>query len=124
MADIPLESSHPSRGALDRVALGLTELSTVPTLLLWGPRDPVFTQPYLRELQHLLPHADVQRYPGASHLVMEDAPHSAEDAWLWVRSNATRRPPGSAPDGQASELAADVPEIRPVGVAAGTEGRR
>ena len=120
VADIPLESSHPSRGALDRVALGLTELSTVPTLLLWGPRDPVFTQPYLRELQHLLPHADVQRYTGASHLVMEDAPHSAEDAWLWVRSNATRRPPGSAPDGQASELAADVPEIRPVGVAAGT----
>ena len=45
MADIPLESSHPSRAVLDRVALGLTELSTVPTLLLWGPRDPVFTQP-------------------------------------------------------------------------------
>jgi olefin beta-lactone synthetase len=120
VADIPLESSHPSRAALDRVALGLTELSTVPTLLLWGPRDPVFTQTYLRELQRLLPHADVHRYTRASHLVMEDAPSSAEDAWLWVRSHAATRPPASAPAGQASESAADVPEIRPVGVAAGT----
>ncbi len=117
VADIPLESNHPSRAALDHIALGLTELSTVPTLLLWGPRDPVFTQRSLRDLQRRLPHADVHRYTGASHLVMEDAPHLAEDAWLWVRSHAARRPAASAPDGPVSKPAPG----RVVGVAAGTE---
>ena len=115
VADIPLESSHPSRAALDRVTLGLTELATVPTLLQWGPRDPVFAQRFLRDLQRRLPHADVHRYTRASHLVMEDAPHLAEDAWLWVRSNASTMPRGPLPDGPASEPALDLV----VGVAAG-----
>ena len=117
VADIPLESSHPSRGALDRVALGFTDLATVPSLLLWGPRDPVFTQRFLRDLQRQLPHADVHRYSRASHLVMEDAPHLAEDAWLWVRSNASTSRRGSAPHRSASEPARD----HVVGVAAGDD---
>jgi olefin beta-lactone synthetase len=108
VADIPLESSHPSRAALDRVTLGLTDLANVPTLLQWGPRDPVFTQRFLRDLQRRLPHADVHRYARASHLVMEDAPHLAEDAWLWVRSNASTMPRGSAPDRPASEPPHDL----------------
>jgi acyl-coenzyme A synthetase/AMP-(fatty) acid ligase/pimeloyl-ACP methyl ester carboxylesterase len=115
VADIPLESSHPSRATLDRVALGLTDLATVPTLLLWGPRDPVFTQRFLRDLQRQLPHADVHRYSRASHLVMEDAPCLAEDAWLWVRSNASTLSRGSTPVRPASEPAHDLV----VGVAAG-----
>jgi acyl-coenzyme A synthetase/AMP-(fatty) acid ligase/pimeloyl-ACP methyl ester carboxylesterase len=117
VADIPLETGHPSRAVLDEVACGLSELTTVPTLLLWGPRDPVFTQRYLRDLQRRLPRADVHRYTRASHLVMEDAPHAAQDAWLWVRSNATTPAHGSAPDGPAPELAPD----RPVAVAAGSD---
>jgi acyl-coenzyme A synthetase/AMP-(fatty) acid ligase/pimeloyl-ACP methyl ester carboxylesterase len=98
VADIPLEPTHPSRAILDRVALGLAELETVPTLLLWGPRDPVFKQPSLRDLESRLPHADVHRYAGASHLVVEDVPRLAEDAWSWVRSNAATQPRQSAPD--------------------------
>ena len=113
VADIPLEPSHPSRPALDHVAARLTELASVPTLLLWGPRDPVFTQTSLRDLQRRLPHADVQRYPRASHLVVEDAPQSAEDAWSWVRAKVTTLP---------QRLVPDPPETAPelvVGVAAG-----
>jgi acyl-coenzyme A synthetase/AMP-(fatty) acid ligase/pimeloyl-ACP methyl ester carboxylesterase len=98
VADIPLEPTHPSRATLDRVALGLAELETVPTLLLWGPRDPVFKQVSLRDLESRLPHADVHRYAGASHLVVEDVPRLAEDAWSWVRSNAATQPRESAPD--------------------------
>ena len=108
VADIPLEPSHPSRAALDQVAAGLTELAAVPTLLLWGPRDPVFTQTSLRDLQRRLPHADLHRYARASHLVMEDAPQSAEDAWSWVRSNVTTRPQRSAPDSAKPEAARDL----------------
>lgn len=74
VADIPLESDHPSRAALEEVAEGLTALRDVPTLLIWGPRDPVFADRYLRDLQRRLPHAQTQRFEGAGHLVIEDAP--------------------------------------------------
>jgi olefin beta-lactone synthetase len=117
VADIPLESSHPSRAALDQVALGLTDLATVPTLLLWGARDPVFTQRFLRDLERRLPNADVHRYSRASHLVMEDAPHLAEDAWSWVRSTAAPGVPEPAPGRSTSEPLHDLV----VGMAAGDD---
>ena len=92
VADIPLEPSHPSRATLDRVAHGLTELATVPTLLLWGPRDPVFKQASLRDLEAGC-RMQTSTGTGASHLlVAEDAPRLAEDAWSWVRSNASTQP--------------------------------
>jgi olefin beta-lactone synthetase len=115
VADIPLESGHPSRDALDRVALGLTELATVPTLLLWGARDPIFTESYLRDLQRRLPHADVHRYSRASHLVLEDASHVAEDAWSWLRASTSTRPRRSAHPRPAS-----APDSKVVSIAAGT----
>ena len=46
-------------------------------LLLWGPRDPVFGDRYLRDLQSRLPHAQTHRFEGAGHLVIEDAPVAA-----------------------------------------------
>jgi olefin beta-lactone synthetase len=91
VADIPLEPGHPSRATLDRVALGMAEFATVPTLLLWGPRDPVFRQGSLRDLERRLPHADVHRYAQASHLVVEDVPQAAEDAWAWVKASTRPR---------------------------------
>jgi acyl-coenzyme A synthetase/AMP-(fatty) acid ligase/pimeloyl-ACP methyl ester carboxylesterase len=118
VADIPLEPGHPSRPALDHVAVGLSELASVPTLLLWGPRDPVFTQEFLRDLLRRLPQADVQRYPRASHLAVEDAPQSAEDAWSWVRAKVTTRPQKLPPDGPTPEPTPDLV----VGVAAGADG--
>ncbi|HEX6759071.1 MAG TPA: alpha/beta fold hydrolase [Propionibacteriaceae bacterium] len=108
VADIPLEPSHPSRPALDHVAARLSELATVPTLLMWGPRDPVFTHTSLRDLQRRLPDADVQRYPRASHLVMEDAPQSAEDAWSWVRAKVTTPRKRSASERPTPEAVPDL----------------
>ncbi|MCZ3387042.1 MAG: alpha/beta fold hydrolase [Actinomycetia bacterium] len=77
VADIPLENDHPSRTTLDTVADGLTALRDVPTLLIWGPRDPVFADRYLRDLQRRMPHAQTHRFEGAGHLVVEDAPVAA-----------------------------------------------
>ena len=37
----------------------------MPVLMLWGPRDPVFAERYLRDLLERLPHAQVHRYEGA-----------------------------------------------------------
>ena len=71
--DIPLSPDHPSAEALDRIAAGLSDLRETPTLLLWGPSDPVFSDLYLRDFAERLPQADVHRFIGASHLVPEDA---------------------------------------------------
>lgn len=71
--DIPLNPDHPSAEALDRVATGLDDLGEIPILLLWGPSDPVFSDLYLRDFVDRLPHADVHRFVGTSHLVPEDA---------------------------------------------------
>ena len=92
VADIPLESGHPSRATLDGVVDGLAELAELPALLVWGPRDPVFSIRYLHDLRRRLPRADVQLYPRASHLVAEDAPQAATDVWDWVRASVVAKP--------------------------------
>ena len=81
--DIPLEDDHPSSATLDGIAAGLDALDNVPSLLLWGAKDPVFSDLYLHDLEARLPHADVHRWPNAGHFVTEDAPvHDAVLAWL------------------------------------------
>ena len=97
VADIPLEADHPSRAAWDALVAGVQTLADVPVLLAWGPRDPVFGERFLADLLERLPHADVQRYPRASHLVTEDAPQSAEDVWRWVEARVTPTLAGSTP---------------------------
>ncbi|SEQ38087.1 alpha/beta fold hydrolase [Microlunatus flavus] len=83
VADVPLERDHPSRAAMERVAEGVRGLD-VPALVLWGGRDPVFTDLHLHDLLDRLPHADVHRYGRASHLVTEDVPETATTAWRWI----------------------------------------
>ncbi len=105
VADIPLEPGHVSAPALDGVTAGLERLAGVPVLLLWGPRDPVFSDRYFRDLLGRLPHADVHRYRGASHLVTEDAPEAAEHAWRWAGTLRGADPTG---DGAGSTATAGV----------------
>ncbi|ASJ74901.1 alpha/beta fold hydrolase [Granulosicoccus antarcticus] len=83
VADIPLDAKHESASTLDAIATGLTELAQIPALLLWGPRDKVFSDLYLHDLEQRLPHADVHRFPGAAHFVSEDADVAgAVIAWI------------------------------------------
>ena len=83
VADIPLTDDHPTKATLDAIADGLSRLGEVPVLLLWGPRDPVFADRYLRDLQDRLPQAQVHRFEGAGHLVAEDRDIAAAvAAWL------------------------------------------
>ena len=95
--DIPFEQDHPSRAALDAVAAGCAQLRDVPALLVWGTRDPVFGQRYLEDLLRRLPQAAVQRYPDASHLVLEDRPEGVGVIWDWLPTHV---------DGQDSPAAA------------------
>lgn len=75
VADIPADESHPSFSELDRIAEGVAALS-VPALFIWGPRDPVFGEVYLRDLLERMPQADVHRFESAGHLVAEDVEYA------------------------------------------------
>ncbi|MDQ0870215.1 acyl-CoA synthetase (AMP-forming)/AMP-acid ligase II/pimeloyl-ACP methyl ester carboxylesterase [Arthrobacter sp. V1I9] len=85
VADIPVDASHPSFPALTSVAEGLRGLK-VPALMLWGPRDPIFSDRYLKDLLTRLPHADVHRFEGAGHLVAEDR-NIAAPVFQWLAEN-------------------------------------
>nr|WP_281373358.1 alpha/beta fold hydrolase [Kineococcus aurantiacus] len=85
VADVPVGAQHPSRPALDAVSAGIGELAAagVPTLVAWGPRDPVFTEWFLRDWRARVPHADVHRFASASHLTPED-PAFADVVLRWL----------------------------------------
>ncbi|MPV88230.1 alpha/beta fold hydrolase [Georgenia ruanii] len=110
--DIPVDAAHPSHAELERIAAGTRGLR-VPALVMWGPRDPVFYERYLRDLLDRLPHADVHRFEGAGHLVVEDAAVAGTLVHWLERRRVGRpaaerdRPAGGAavggPDGGAEE---------------------
>jgi acyl-coenzyme A synthetase/AMP-(fatty) acid ligase/pimeloyl-ACP methyl ester carboxylesterase len=141
VADIPASANHPSRATLERLAGGITGMD-VPTLLAWGPRDVTFSDRYLRDLIERVPHADVHRFEGASHLVWEDAdvaglvadwleetfggpehPHEGTEALRPVSSYAEQAPLihlGSAISERADDPAtADLPAVVELGGASG-----
>ena len=88
VADIPVNSQHPSFSELERIAAGVAELD-VSALMLWGPRDPIFSDYYLDDLVNRLPQADVHRFEGAGHLIAEDRPY-ADAVLAWLSDNADR----------------------------------
>ncbi|WP_235940782.1 alpha/beta fold hydrolase [Paramicrobacterium fandaimingii] len=73
--DIPATAHHESRATLDAIADEVTRLD-VPALLLWGPRDPIFSDRYLGDLIERMPHARVHRFEGAGHLLAEDVDYA------------------------------------------------
>ena len=83
--DIPLEDDHPTAATLDGIAAGLGLMQRTPALLLWGSKDPVFSDLYLHDFEERLPHADVHRWAHAGHFVSEDAP-VAEVAIDWIQN--------------------------------------
>ncbi|RUQ35115.1 alpha/beta fold hydrolase, partial [Micrococcus sp. HSID17227] len=74
VADIPADPGHGSHPELQRVGEDLAALgrTDVPALILWGADDPVFLDRYLDDLRDRLPHARVQRYERAGHLLVDD----------------------------------------------------
>ncbi|MGQ7295813.1 alpha/beta fold hydrolase [Quadrisphaera sp. KR29] len=106
VADIPVTPDHPSAPALDEVAAGLSAIGAdrVPSLLVWGPADPVFRQRYLADLRARLPHADVQRFEGTGHLLLEDldADRGAPGAVVrWLEGLDARTARSAPPAGAA-----------------------
>ena len=83
MRDIPLGPSHPNAESLAKLLVEVAALGEVPSLLLWGPSDPLFSDVCLRDLEDRLPRADVHRFVGSGHLVPEVA-EFADALHEWV----------------------------------------
>ena len=122
VADIPAQDTHPSRAELERLGADIAGID-VPALLIWGPKDPVFLERYLRDLRGRLPHADIHRFEKASHLVSEDADVAGLALrWLENRFPAAEAPaadPTHAASGAAAESAtAGSPDTQAPGTGA------
>ncbi|WP_371131014.1 alpha/beta fold hydrolase [Arthrobacter sp. SDTb3-6] len=111
VADIPASPSHPSWPALEEVSSGIRTLG-VPALMMWGPKDPVFSDRYLRDLLERMPQADVHRFEGAGHLVQEDR-DTATPAFGWLAKNVAggraAGPAGRAPSTGLTPTGATAP---------------
>ncbi len=111
VVDIPFAADHPSHAALAAIADALPELD-VPALLLWGPRDPVFGEVYLRDLQDRLPQTVLHRYEKASHLLPEDAPGYPAVIATWLDQ---KMPPASRPSQTQSDPVPAIPTAASAG---------
>jgi haloalkane dehalogenase len=67
-----------------KVAEGLSSLSSTPTTLLWGMRDPAFPTHILRRWRELAPHARVVEATKAGHWPQEEAPDELVDILLEI----------------------------------------
>lgn len=104
VADIPADPSHPSHATLRQLAEGVRSLR-VPALMLWGPRDPIFSDRYLRDLIGRLPQAQVHRFEGAGHLLPEDVDVASPIfRWLSRLETATQPPESSATEGNPASF--------------------
>jgi cis-3-alkyl-4-acyloxetan-2-one decarboxylase len=72
--DIPVSEADPSYAEMRRIERGLPQFLDTPTLLVWGMRDPVLSEPVLRTWQSIYPHAITYEIEDASHFLQEDAP--------------------------------------------------
>ena len=71
--DIPLGPGDPSWETVTETAELLEVFARTPTLICWGAEDFVFDDHFLDEWRRRLPQAEVHRFEGCGHYVLEDA---------------------------------------------------
>ena len=117
VGDVPLRPDHPSAAALEAVAARLEEV-TAPVLLAWGARDVVFDDDFAADLAGRFPHARLERFADANHLVMAEADVAgAVEAWL-----ADALAPGTGPDAGRPDGAPAASPLEPAAAPAGGTG--
>jgi pimeloyl-ACP methyl ester carboxylesterase len=73
--DIPIGDDHPTAPYMTEIAAKVAELR-LPTLLVWGMEDRVFSPAILEGWKGLYAHAEVLELPGARHYLQEDEPEA------------------------------------------------
>lgn len=71
--DIPMSAEHPSYATMKEIEAGLESLKGKPMWIGWGMHDFVFTESFLKGFEERFPDAEVHRFEGAGHYVLEDA---------------------------------------------------
>jgi len=77
--EIPLTERDRSAPLMASIHERLPDL-TVPVLLVWGMRDPVFQPVFLEQWRELFPKAVTVELADASHFLVEDSPHEVTEA--------------------------------------------
>ena len=70
---IPLKPSDPEYDLIVEIENALEKLADRPTLLLWGLKDFVFDEHFLKEWQRHFPKAESHTWPDCGHYLLEDA---------------------------------------------------
>ena len=124
VADIPLDLTMLARRPWTRSPPDWGRLPASPRCFC-GPRDPVFSDLYLRDLIGRLPHADATAMRAPATSFPEDAPTFAADVATWVRTRSLRRslaptqgrgwphPPCPTPGGRCGRGSPSARPIRP-----------
>ena len=73
--DIPITPDDPGFAQLKAVEASFTAFRNIPALLAWGLRDFVFNEAFLERWHALLPQAEVHRFDGGGHYLLEDHAH-------------------------------------------------
>ncbi len=71
--DIPLGPEDPGFERIQSIADNLHRFESTPAMIVWGAKDFVFDDAFLRQWQTYLPQAAVHRQADAGHYVLEDA---------------------------------------------------
>jgi haloalkane dehalogenase len=71
--DIPVERDHATRPLIDELDRRTHMFNQLPTMIVWGQQDFVFTGEVLHEWRTRFPTAEVHPLPNAAHFVVEDA---------------------------------------------------
>ena len=71
--DIPLSPEDPGFQRVRSIADNLHRFQSTPAMIVWGAKDFVFDDAFLRQWQAYLPQARLHREADAGHYVLEDA---------------------------------------------------
>jgi pimeloyl-ACP methyl ester carboxylesterase len=77
--EIPLTERDRSAPLMASIHERLPDLS-LPVLLVWGMRDPVFQPVFLEQWRELFPEAETVELDDASHFLVEDSPDAVTAA--------------------------------------------
>ena len=74
-----------------KLEAALPRVAGVPTLLVWGDRDPAVDPASAVKLQRVLPQAELRIIPGAGHVAFEEMPEEANRIMLeWLGRDLQR----------------------------------
>jgi pimeloyl-ACP methyl ester carboxylesterase len=81
----------PAVDARDRLYLS----EDVPTMLIWGAKDPIIPRDHGRPAHELMPHSRLEVFPGAGHFPFNDDPELFVEVLTGFIASTSPTPPRS-----------------------------